>query len=150
MNGRLFVGGLITVAVLTVAASIYFRGAVEPFDKSFSSTLSPDGRYKAVRLVVTRQTPPAFCEASVSIYLAVYPDSFAESEKGYVVYAAPCPTPIDPATWPAVRWLANDAVEIAYTPGPPAADPNKLRRRVVDASRTVKIGYVEREKRHSQ
>ena len=61
------------------------------------------GRFKAVRLVVQRQTLPAYCEASVSIYLAAYPDSFAETEKSYTVYAAPCPTPADPASLPSVN-----------------------------------------------
>jgi hypothetical protein len=146
VNARVLVAGLIAIAVLTVAASVYFRAAVQPFEKSFSSVLSPDGRFKAVRLVVTRRGPPAYCDASVSIYLAGYPDSFAETEKGYVVYAAPCPTPADPATLPEVQWVADDAVQIAYTPGPAAADPSRLRRRVVDASRAVKVSYVERGK----
>jgi len=103
VNARVLVAGLIAIAVLTVAASFYFRAAVTPFEKSFSSMFSPDGRFKAVRLVVTREGPPGYCDASVSIYLAGYPDSFAETEKGYVVYAAPCPTPADPATLPEVQ-----------------------------------------------
>ena len=144
MSARLFVAGLIAIVVLIVAGSLYFRSTVTPFEKTFSSTPSPDGRFKAVRLVVTRQTPPAYCEANVSIYLAAYPDSFAETEKAYVVYAAPCPAPADAASLPAVQWLAPDAVEITYTPGPPAADQSRLRRRVVDASRAVKVSYVER------
>jgi hypothetical protein len=144
VNARVLVVGLIAIAVLTVAGSLYFRSTVTPFEKSFSSVLSPDGRYKAVRFVVTRRSAPAYCDASVSIYLAAYPDSFAETEKSYVVYAAPCPTPADPANLPEVQWLGNDAVQIGYTPGPPATDASKLRRRVVDASRAVKVSYVER------
>ena len=144
MNARALVAGLIAISILTIAASIYFRSTVAPFDKTFSSALSPDGRFKAVRLVVSRQTPPSYCEASVSIYLAAYPDSFAETEKSYVVYAAPCPTPADPANLPSLQWLASDAVQITYKPGPPATDATKLRRRVVDASRAVKVSYVEK------
>jgi hypothetical protein len=144
VNARVLVACLIAIAVLTVAASVYFRSLVAPFDKTFSSVLSPDGRFKAVRLVVTRQSPPACCDASVSTYLSAYPDSFAETEKGYVVYAAPCPTPANAGSLPEVQWLGNDAVQITYKPGPPAADANRLRRRVVDASRAVKVSYVER------
>jgi hypothetical protein len=144
VNARVFVAGLITIVVLIVAGSLYFRSVVTPFEKSFSSVMSPDGRFKAVRFVVKRQTPPAYCETNVSIYLAAYPDSFAEPEKAYVVYAAPCPAAADAASLPAVRWLANDAIEIAYTPGPAPADQSRLRRRVVDASRAVKVSYVER------
>jgi hypothetical protein len=144
VNARVLVVGFAAVIILTVAGSFYFRSAVAPFEKSFSSVLSPDGRYKAVRFVVTRESPPAYCEANVSIYLAAYPDSFAETEKGYVVYAAPCPTPPSAASFPELQWLANDAVQITYTPGPAPADTTRLRRRVVDASRAVKVNYVER------
>ncbi len=144
MNARVLVGGLVVIVVLILGASMYFRSVVTPFDKSFSSVLSPAGRFKAVRLVVTRQSPPAYCDATVSIYLSAYPDSFAETEKSYVVYAAPCPAGADPATLPSVQWLANDAVQITYTSGPPAGDASKLRRRVVDASRSIQVSYVER------
>ena len=144
MNARALVAGLIAISILTVGTSIYFRSTVAPFEKSFSSALSPNGQFKAVRLVVQRQTPPAYCEASVSIYLAAYPDSFAETEKSYTVYAAPCPTPADPASLPSVQWLADDAVQITYKSSPQAGDITKLRRRVVDASRAVRVNYVER------
>jgi hypothetical protein len=143
VNARVLVAGLMAIAVLTVAASLYFRAAVPPFDKSSSSVLSPDARLKALRLVVTRQSPPAYCDASVSIYLAGYPESFAETEKGYVVYAAPGATPADLATLPEVQWLGNDSLQIAYTPGPTADDASKLRRRV-SATRAAyrRAGFV--------
>jgi hypothetical protein len=146
VNARVLVVGLIAISVLTVAASIYFRSTVVPFDKSFSAVPSPNGRFKAVRLAVTRKTPPPYCEASVSIFLAIYPDNFAETEREYRVYDAPCPLPPDPANLPAVAWLADDAVQVTYTPGPPATDVSKLRRWSVDASRAVRVSYVEREK----
>ena len=85
-----------------------------------------------------------FCYASVSVYLAMYPDSFAESEKSYQVYWAPCATPAQAADVPKVQWLAKDALQVTYTPGPPAKDETKLRKRVVDASRYVQVTYVER------
>jgi hypothetical protein len=59
VNARILVIGLIAISVLTVAASIYFQSAVVPFEKAYLTAPSPNGRYKAVRLSVTRKTPPA-------------------------------------------------------------------------------------------
>jgi hypothetical protein len=57
--------------------------------------------------------------------------------------------PPDSASLPAVEWLADDAVQITYTPGPSAADVSKLRRWPVDASRAVRVTYVERKNRRA-
>ena len=146
MNGRVVIAGLVAIAIIVAGASVYFRSTVIPFDKDYLTLPSPNGRYKAVRLSVVRKTPPPYCEASISIFLTIYPDRFAETEREYRVYDAPCPTRGDPADLPEVKWLADDAVQITYTPGPPAADVTKLRRRVVDVSRAVRVTYVEREK----
>ena len=54
-------------------------------------------------------------------------------------------TPAKPADKPKAEWLANDEVRITYTQGPPAADAAKLRKRAIDASRSVKVSYVERQ-----
>ena len=77
--------------------------------------------------------------------MSVYPDSFAESEKAYQVFAQPCATPANPADAPQVAWLSNTALRITYTPAPAGFDVSKLRRRVVDASKFVHITYVTRE-----
>ncbi len=72
-------------------------------DKSLTAFVSPDGRYKAVRLSLARSGAAPFCFESVSIFLAVYPDTFAENEKAYQVYATPCATPAKPGNAPADR-----------------------------------------------
>jgi hypothetical protein len=142
VNAKPLLLGLLAIAAIVVGASIYFRATVQPVERSVHISNSPDGRYKAVRLSLSSAGASAFCYHSVSVLPAALPDSFAESEKTYQVYFAPCALPPDPARAPAMQWLGNDALQIAYTPGPAAFDNPRFRRRVVDASGTVRITYV--------
>ena len=145
MNGKTFLLGLLAVAALVVGASVYFRATVTPADQSAETLPSPDGRYKAVRFSLTRGGTSGFCYHSVSVLPSQFPDSFAESEKQYQVYFAPCAVPPDPAQAPAMQWLGNDALQITYTPGPVGFDNPSLRRRVVDVSGKVRVTYVVRQ-----
>ena len=130
--------------VLATAVSVYMSRTIAPVQKTVTAVPSPDGRYKAVVVSLSQGGSAPFCYDTVSIFLAMYPNDFAESETGYQVYWSPCATPANPADTPVVKWLANNAAQITYTPGPKPADPRKLRRREVDASRFVKVTYVER------
>ncbi len=145
MNGKTFLLGLLAVAALVVGASIYFRATVPPVDQSAETLPSPNGRYKAVRFSLARVGGSPFCYQSVSVLPASLPDSFAESEKMYQVYFAPCAVPPEQSHAPAMQWLSNDTLQITYTPGPAAFDNPRFRRRVEDASETVRITYVVRE-----
>jgi hypothetical protein len=145
VNARVFVAGLIAISVLTVAASLYFRASVAPADTAVQILASPDGHYKAVRISLSRSGSSAFCYQTVSVLPAAMPDGFAESEKQYQVYFAPCAIPPDSAHAPTMQWLGNDALQITYTPGPAAFDNPRFRRRVVDASGKVRVMYVVRE-----
>ena len=145
MNAKPLLLGLLAVAAIVVGASIYFRATVKPVEKSVQILNSPDGRYKAVRLSLSNSGTSAFCYHSVSVLPSQLPNSFAESEKIYQVYFAPCALPPDPAQAPAAQWLGNDALQITYTPGPVDFNNPRLRRRVVDASERVRITYVTRE-----
>jgi len=129
---------------VAAGASIYLIATTEQVDKSVAAFSSPDGRYKAVRVSLSHGGPAPFCFNSVSIFLAIYPDTFAESEKAYQVFASPCATPAKAADRPAIAWTANDAVRITYTPAPAGLDKDKLRRRVIDASKYVHVNYVAR------
>ena len=130
--------------VLATALSLYMSRTIAPVQKTVTAVPSPDGRYKAVVVSLSQGGSAPFCYDTVSIYLAAYPNDFAESEQGYQVYWSPCATPANPADTPKVDWLANDQAQITFTQGPPPADPRKLRKRVVDASKYVKVTYVER------
>lgn len=144
MNSKILIVGFAVAVALAGAVSLYVSKTVDPVEKTITAVVAPDGRYKAVVVSLAQGGGAPFCYESVSIYLAIYPNDFAESEKSYQVYWSPCATPAKPADAPTVKWLANDEVRITYTPGPPGPDPNKLRKRVVDASRYVKVSYVER------
>jgi hypothetical protein len=143
----LIIAGAVAVAI-AAAVSFYVSRTVDPVEKSIHAAAAPGGRYKAVTVRLSQGGVAPFCYDTVSIFLAMYPDSFAESEKAYQVYWSPCETPANPADAPNVEWLSKDSARITYTPGPPAKDPSKLRKRVVDASRAVKIAYVERAGAH--
>jgi hypothetical protein len=125
--------------------SVYVSATIDKVDKSLTAFVSPNGRYKAVRFSLARGGTAQFCFESISIFLTVYPDSFAESEKAYQVYAAPCATPARPGDAPQIEWLSNSALRITYFPPPAGLDTGKLRRRLVDASEFVQITYVARQ-----
>jgi len=144
VNSKTLIAGFAVAVALTAAGSVYVSRTVDPVEKTLTPVVAPDGRYKAVIFRLAQGGGAPFCYESVSIYLAAYPNDFAESDKGYQVYWSPCATPAKAADAPQVRWLANDKAQITYTPGPAAQDPTRLRKRVVDASRYVSVTYVER------
>ena len=90
VKAKPFLIGFLAVVACLVAASIYFAVTVDKANKSILAVASPDGKYKAVRLTVSGDSPVPFCVDTISIFLSVYPDSFAASESNYEVYAAPC------------------------------------------------------------
>ena len=144
VNSKTLIIGFAVAVALVAALSIYVSKTIDPVEKTVTAVVAPDGRYKAVVVSLAQGGDAPFCYESVSIYFAIYPNDFAESEKSYQVYWSPCATPAKPADKPKAEWLASDEVRITYTQGPPAADAAKLRKRAVDASRSVKVSYVER------
>jgi len=145
MNSKIFIIAGAAAIALAGAASFYVSRTIDPVEKSIQSVTAPDGRYKAVAFRLSQGGTAPFCYDTVSIFLAIYPDSFAESEATYRVYWSRCATPADPADAPKLEWLSKDSVRITYTAGPPAKDPRRERKRTVDASEAVKVAYVERE-----
>ena len=78
------------------------------------------------------------CFDTISVYLSVYPDSFAEREKTYRVYAGPCAPPDERAGLPKMRWLSKEALQITYAAAPAAKRTMKSE----DASHFVHLTYV--------
>ena len=144
MKSKPFIVALVAAMVVAAGASIYLSATADRVDKTITAFPSPDGRYKAVRVSLSHGGSQPFCFYSISIFLSVYPNSFAENEKAYQVYAAPCATPPKPADAPTVEWLSKNAVRITYSPAPAGLDHDKLRRRVIDASNYVHVSYVAR------
>ena len=128
---------------LLVVGSLYLAATVERADKSAVAVASPDGKYKAVRVTTSGVQPVAFCVDTIAIFLSVYPDSFAVSERSYEVYGGPCAAPDKRKDLPKVEWLSNKAVRITYAPEPGADKEPRLKTR--DASLFVDVTYVKAE-----
>jgi hypothetical protein len=137
-----FLLGLFAVVVAIAAVSIYVNETVEKTDKTVTAVASPDGRYKAVRVSLARGGAEPFCFDTISVFLSVYPDSFAESDNAYEVYAAPCARPASRAALPHIEWLSDEAVRITYPASAMAADTMKMRTKPLDASKFVHLTFA--------
>jgi hypothetical protein len=124
-----------------VAASIYFAATIQRAGKSVVAVAAPDGKYKAVRLTISGQTPEPFCVDTIAIFLSVYPDSFVVSDSNYTVFTATCAVPEKRDALPKIEWIDNNSVRITYAPEATAqAKPPRLKER--DMSLFVDIKYV--------
>lgn len=141
MKAKPFLIGFLCLMVAFVAGSIYLAATVDRADKSVAAVPSPDGKYKAVRVTISGDKPVSFCVDTIAIFLSVYPDSFAVSDKSYEIYSAPCAAPEKRAALPRVEWLSNTIVRITY-PALPADAGKKPRMKEHDASRFVTVAYV--------
>jgi hypothetical protein len=137
VKAKPFVIGFIAVIVCAAAVSVYMNLTAAGPEKSVTSVASPDGRYKAVRVSLTRG---AACVDRIAVYLSVYPDSFAETEKTYLVYSGPCAPPAERADLPKMQWLSDTALQITYAPAP----ATKRTMKPLDASNFVHVTYVAR------
>ena len=140
MKAKPFIVGFFCVVLALVAGSIYLAATTDRADRALSAVASPDGKYKAVRLTVSNDTPVNFCVDTIAIFLSVYPDSFVSSDSAYQVYSGPCATPARRNAFPTIEWLANNKVRITYSPELGAGKPPRLKER--DMSLFVDISYV--------
>jgi hypothetical protein len=142
VKAKPFVIVLLAAMAGVAAVSIYMSATIDRIDKAVAAVVSPDGRYKAVRVTLARGGTAPFCVDSISIFLSVYPDNFAENDKTYEVYAASCAGPAKWAALPKVEWLSNTAVQITYAPALPAAGVKQPRMTPLDASHFVRVTFV--------
>ena len=140
MKAKPFLIGFFCVVLALIAGSIYLAATTDKADKALTAVASPDGRYKAVRLTISNDTPAPFCVDTIAIFLTVYPDSFVASNSAYQVYTGPCATPAKRAALPKIEWLANNKVQITFSPEPGAAKAPRLKE--LDMSLFVDISYV--------
>jgi hypothetical protein len=139
VKSKPFLTGFILLVAAVAAVSIYVSRTGDKAEKKVTSVASPDGRYKAVRVMLTHGGARSFCADSIAIFLSVYPDTFAESERNYEVYAAPCAAPTDRVRLPKIEWLANDAVRITV---PAEAAGTITSRKASDESLFVHLTFV--------
>jgi hypothetical protein len=136
VNAKTFVIGFVVALAAAVATSVYFNLTAARPQKSVTSVASPDGRYKAVRVSLTQG---AACFDTISVYLSVYPDSFAERENTYRVYAGPCAPPAERADLPKMQWQSNMTLQVTYAP---VAAGAKRTMKTIDASHFVHVTYL--------
>ena len=142
MKAKPFLIGLLAAIAGIAAISIYMSATIDKIDKTVAAMASPDGRYKAVRVTSARGGAAPFCVDSISIFLSVYPDNFAENDKTYEVYAAPCAAPAMRAALPKVEWRSNTAVQITYAAASTTAGAKQPRMEAFDASHFVHVTFV--------
>ena len=145
MRAKTFLIFFFALVAGVAAVSIYFNQTVRKTDETVSAAAAPDGRYKAVKVTLARGGLRPFCFDSISVFLSVYPDSFAESEKIYEVYRAPCAPPSLRAGLPKMQWLSNEALQISFAPDPAAPAKEKPVMKALDASKFVHVTFVARE-----
>ena len=143
MRSKPFVIGLLAAIAAVAIVSAFVSMTIDKAQTTVTAALSPDHRYKAVRLSLSGRGAAPFCFDTIAIFLSVYPDNFAASDKAYEVYGAPCAPPARRAALPKVEWLSNTAVRITYVPG--AADAPKPRMKTLDASKFVHVDFVARD-----
>ncbi len=139
MKSKPFLIGFFLIVAAIAAMSLYVNESVDKAEKTFMAVISPDGKYKAVRVMLRRGGAQPFCFDTIAIFLSVYPDSFAESVRTYQVYAAPCAAPAERTALPKIEWRARDALHITY---PPQAGGEKIQRKDLDASNFVHVTFV--------
>jgi hypothetical protein len=144
VKSKPFIIGFVVVVLAIAAVSLYFSGTVERASKSLVAVVSPDGKFKAVKLTIARGGVSPFCYDNIVVLLTVYPDDFDENRKAYEVYAAPCGRFFDGTSSPKIEWLSNTSLQITVAPRSPSADAKAVRKKNIDISKSVHVTFVER------
>ena len=145
MKAKPVIVGFLAAVAVVAAISIYFSVTVDKPVKSVSAFASPDGKYKAVKLTMAGGGISPYCFDSISIILAAYPDNFAEHEKAYEVYAAPCSSFANREPSPKLAWVSGTALQITYATKSAALSAKKPSLKNIDVTKTVHVTFVERE-----
>lgn len=137
MKAKPFFIGFFAVVAILAAISLYLALTVDRADKSFTAVAAPDSKYKAVKITLTRAGDPPYCFDAIAVILGVYPDDFAERDKAYLVYSAPCAA--DRAL-PKIQWLSDTKLQITYAA---ARDAKPPRVKDHDVTKAVHVTFVE-------
>ena len=145
MRAKPLIVGFLVVLAGIAAVSVYFGAMVDKPDKSVSALTSPDGKYKAVKLTMARDGSSPFCFDSISIILAAYPDNFAERDKAYEIYSAPCDSFANHETSPKIEWLSGTALQITHSINATGFTARKEKLKNIDVTKTVHVTFVAHE-----
>jgi hypothetical protein len=143
VKARPFLIGFFVLVAAFAAASFYFSATIDKPERTRTALVSPDGKFKAVAVTLAGGGAQPFCLNSVSVLLAVYPDEFAEREKAYEVYAAPCAAFATGDVSPKLEWLSGTALQIAHAAY--AAGAKAPRFKTIDVTKSVHVTFVERD-----
>jgi hypothetical protein len=143
VKSKPFIIGFVIVVLAIAAGSLYFSATVERANKSLVAVVSPDGKFKAVKLTIAGGGAAPFCYDNIVVLLTVYPDDFDENRKAYEVYAAPCGRFSDGTPSPKIEWLSNTSLQITVAPRPASADAKTIRMKNIDISKSVHVTFVE-------
>jgi hypothetical protein len=138
VRAKPFLFGFFAVVAVLAGVSLYLSLTVDRTDKSFTAVAAPDTKFKAVKIRLTRAGDPPYCFDAIAVILGVYPDDFAERDKAYLVYSAPCAA--DRAL-PKIEWQSNTELQISYVKNS-AAKPPTLKDH--DVTKTVHVTFVEK------
>lgn len=145
MKAKPFIIGFLAVIAVLAAVSVYVSVTVDKPDKSVSALASPDGKYKAMKITFAGGGASPFCFDSISIIFAAYPDNFAERDKAYEIYSAPCGSFADRAKSPKIEWLSNSGLQITYANNLAGLGAKQPRLKAVDVTKTVHVTFVARD-----
>ena len=81
-----------------------------------------------------------FCRDSVAVLLAVYPEHFAEKNKAYEVYSAPCDAPGRRDASPRIAWESATVLRIVPPVVVAGAKPPMMKRR--DVTKSVRVSFA--------
>jgi hypothetical protein len=140
VKAKTFFIGFFAVVALLAAVSLYLSLTVDRADKSITSVAAPDNKYKAVKITLSGEGPPPFCIDGIAVILGVYPDSFAERDKAYLVYSGPCAA--DRSAWPKIEWKSNTDLAITYAKESAATKSPVIKD--IDVTKTVHVTFVGR------
>jgi hypothetical protein len=141
VKAKTFFIGFFAVVALLGAASVYLAATVTPADRSVTSVVAPDNKYKAVKITLSGGGSSPFCIDGIAVILGVYPDDFAERDKAYLVYSGPCAA--DRAAWPKIEWKSNTDLAIAYAKESAAAKSPVIKDQ--DVTKAVHVTFVQRD-----
>lgn len=133
----LFFGAALALGAL----SFYMHMTAPRVESTLTTVVSPDRKFKAVRVTLASDGPPPFCIDSVALMLAVYPDEFAQRNKAYQVFSAPCEVPEKRVAVPRIEWQSDRSLNVVYSPQAPGYDAAKVVKKHLDITSSVKVTF---------
>ena len=145
MKAKPFLIGFFIFIVVFAAMSFYYVATVGRSSRLLTAFVSPDGKYKAVKLTMSHGGVTPFCFDSVAVILAVYPDDFGERNKRYEVFAGPCATFAKGEPSPKIEWLSPTALRITHAVDAEVSTSAKRVMNDIDVTNVVRMTFVGRE-----